>query len=176
MYKIITSCVCALAIVLGSLTYPPLGDWLVEYEHKFEWVAESTIELITGFEGKRHKAYRDSQGNWTIGVGHLIRQQDRYMLHRELSEAEVIDLLHHDLQKCSDALESAIKVMVNRTHAVALHSLCHNIGPDRMIRSDVVKHLNEGDTQKAANAFMNWTHPGLKKRRQAERALFLAGI
>jgi GH24 family phage-related lysozyme (muramidase) len=42
------------------------------------------------------------------------------------------------------------------------------------VRSDVVKHLNEGDTQKAANAFMNWTSPGLKKRRQAERALFLA--
>jgi len=84
-------------------------------------------------------------------------------------------LLHLDLKKCSDALESAIKVMVNRTQADALHSLCHNIGPDRMIRSDVVKYLNEGDTQKAANAFMNWTNPGLKKRRQAERALFLAG-
>jgi GH24 family phage-related lysozyme (muramidase) len=43
-----------------------------------------------------------------------------------------------------------------------------------MVRSDVVKHLNQGDNQKAADAFMNWTTPGLKKRRQAERALFLA--
>ena len=174
MYKIITSCVCALAIVLGSLTYPPLGDWLVEYEHKFEWVADSTIELVTGFEGFRTKAYQDQKGNWTIGVGHLIRQQDRYMLHRELSVEEVRGLLHQDLKTCSDALESALKVMVNRTQADALHSLCHNIGPDRMVQSDVVKYLNQGDTQKAANAFMNWTHPGLKKRRQAERALFLA--
>ena len=174
MYKIITSCVCALAIVLGSVTYPPLGDWLVEYEHKFEWVAESTVELITGFEGFKTKAYQDQKGNWTIGVGHLIRQQDRYMLHRELSVEEVRGLLHQDLKKCSDALESAIKVMVNRTQADALHSLCHNIGPDRMVRSEVVYYLNQGDTQKAANAFMNWTHPGLKQRRQAERALFLA--
>jgi GH24 family phage-related lysozyme (muramidase) len=45
-----------------------------------------------------------------------------------------------------------------------------------MVRSDVVKYLNEGDQIKAANAFMQWSHPGLKKRRQAERALFLAGI
>jgi len=52
--------------------------------------------------------------------------------------------------------------------------LCHNIGPDRMIRSEVVYYLNQGDQVKAANAFMNWTNPGLKKRRQAERALFLA--
>lgn len=175
MFKIITSCVCAAAIVFGSVTYDPLANWLAQYEKKFEWVADSTIDLITGFEGFRTKAYQDQKGNWTIGVGHLIRSQDRYMLHRELSEAEVRGLLHQDLQKCSDALESAIKVMVNRQQADALHSLCHNIGPDRMVRSDVVKYLNEGDQIKAANAFMNWTNPGLKKRRQAERALFLAG-
>ena len=174
MFKIITSCICAAAIVFGSTQYTPLANWLIQYEKKFEWVAESTIDLITHFEGFRTKAYQDHRGNWTIGVGHLIRPQERYMLHRELSEAEVIDLLHYDLKKCSDALESAIKVMVNRTQADALHSLCHNIGPDRMVRSEVIQHLNNGDTQRAADAFMNWTNPGLKKRRQAERALFLA--
>ena len=174
MFKIITSCICAAALVFGSVKYDPIANWLAQYEKKFEWVAESTIELVTGFEGFRTKAYQDHKGNWTIGVGHLIRSQDRYMLHRELSEEEVRGILHQDLKTCSDALESAIKVMVNRTQADALHSLCHNIGPDRMIRSDVVYYLNQGDNQKAANAFMNWTHPGLKKRRQAERALFLA--
>lgn len=176
MFKIFTSCICAAAIILGSVNYDPMANWLAQYEKKFEWVAESTIEVVTGFEGFRTKAYQDHKGNWTIGVGHLIRQQDRYMLHRELSEDEVRGLLHADLKKCSDALESAIKVMVNRTQADALHSLCHNIGPDRMVRSDVVKYLNEGDQIKAANAFMQWTNPGLKKRRQAERALFLSNI
>ena len=174
MFKIITSCVCAAAIVFGSVTYDPFGTWLLQYEKKFEWVAESTIDLITGFEGYRTKAYKDQKGNWTIGVGHIIRSQDRYMLHRELSDAEVRGLLHRDLEKCSEALESALKVMVNRQQADALHSLCHNIGPDRMVKSDVVKYLNQGDTQKAGNAFMNWTNPGLKQRRKAERALFLA--
>jgi len=173
MFKIITSCICAAAIIFSSVQYDPIANWLVTYEKKFEWVADSTVDLITHFEGFRTKAYQDHQGNWTIGVGHLIRHQDRYMLHRELSEAEVIDLLHRDLKTCSDALESAIKVMVNRTQADALHSLCHNIGPDRMVKSDVVKYLNEGDQEKAANAFLNWSNPGLKKRRQIERALFL---
>jgi len=174
MFKIITSCICAAAIAFGSVTYDPFANWLVQYEKKFEWVATSTVDLITEFEGFRTKAYQDVNGRWTIGVGHLIRPQDRYMLHRELSEAEVIDLLHRDLKTCSEALESSLKVMVNRQQADALHSLCHNIGPDRMVRSEVVKYLNEGDQVKAANAFMNWTNPGLKKRRQAERALFLA--
>jgi lysozyme len=175
MYKIIISCICTVAIIIGSVTYPPLGDWLVQYEKKFEWVTESTIKILIDFEGFRTKAYQDHKGNWTIGVGHLIRSQDRHLLHTELSEDEVMGILHRDLQKCSEALQSAVKVMVNRQQADALHSLCHNIGPDRMIRSEVVYHLNQGDTEKAANAFMNWTNPGLKKRREAERALFLAG-
>jgi GH24 family phage-related lysozyme (muramidase) len=57
-----------------------------------------------------------------------------------------------------------------------MHSLCHNIGPDNMRRSDVVKHLNAGHPDKAAKAFMNWSNPPeLRKRREAEKALFLAG-
>lgn len=177
MIKIITSCVCAVAFVFTAVTFKPFGDWLIDYEHKFEWISDSTIEFIVGFEGKRYKAYQDSQGNWTIGIGHLIRSQDRYMLRRELSEDEVRALLHEDLKKCSEALESSVKVTINRTQADAMHSLCHNIGPDKMAKSDVIKYLNKGDVHKAADAFMNWSNPPqLRQRRKAERALFLAGI
>ena len=177
MFKIITSCVCAAAIVFGSVTYDPFGTWLLQYEKKFEWVAESTIDLITGFEGYRTKAYQDQKGNWTIGVGHLIRSQDRYMLHRELSDTEVRGLLHRDLEKCSEALKTALNVPVTRTQSDALHSPCHNIGPDRMVSSNVIKHMNNNQPQKAADAFMEWTKPAvLKRRRQAERAVFLAEI
>jgi GH24 family phage-related lysozyme (muramidase) len=55
-------------------------------------------------------------------------------------------------------------------------SLCHNIGPDNMARSEVVKHFNEGNVHKAGEAFLNWSNPPvLKKRRQIEKSLFLAG-
>lgn len=174
MFKIITSCICGLALVYGSVKYDPMAEWLARYEKKFEWVAESTVDLITGFEGYRNKPYIDGAGKWTIGVGHQITPKEFKTLHRELSDAEVRGLLHQDLKKCSDALESALKVMVNRQQADALHSLCHNIGPDRMMQSDVIKYMNQGDNKKAANAFMNWTNPGLTRRRQAEKALFLA--
>jgi len=175
MIKRIAYCLCLTLIIFTSVKYDPLADSLIEYEKKVEWVAESTIELVIGFEGMRTKAYQDHVGNWTIGVGHLIHSKNLHMLHRELSEDEVMVLLHTDLKKCSEALESALIVKVNRTQADALHSLCHNIGPNRIIRSDVVRHLNQGDIEKAAAAFMHWTKPGLKKRRQAEKALFLAG-
>jgi lysozyme len=98
------------------------------------------------------------------------------LLHRELSEAEVIGILHRDLEKCSTALESALNSTPKRHQIDALMSLCHNIGPDNMARSEVVKHFNDGNVHKAGDAFLNWsTPPVLKKRRQIERSLFLAG-
>lgn len=147
------------------------------YDKPFEWVSESTLQLIENFEGKRHKAYRDSQGNWTIGVGHLIRHETRHLLHTELSEEQVRGILHKDLEKCSTAIKTSLNVPVTRLQADALHSLCHNIGPDNMRRSDVIKYLNANNPEKAAKAFMNWSNPPeLKPRRKAEKALFLAGI
>ena len=142
----------------------------------FSWVDHSTIALLEHFEGKRHRAYQDSEGNWTIGVGHLIKRQTRHLLHRELSEDEVMAILHQDLEKCTTALESSLNAGVTRPQINALLSLCHNIGPDNFARSEVIKYLNQGNIHKAADSFMNWSNPPvLKKRRQIERTLFLAG-
>jgi lysozyme len=168
MIQFIAVWLIVFAIIFNSVQEHP--------EQPFEWVSDSTLQLIENFEGKRHRAYRDSQGNWTIGVGHLIKRETRHLLHTELSEEQVMGILHHDLEKCSTALQTALSVSVTRLQADALHSLCHNIGPDNMRRSDVVKHLNAGDTDRAAKAFMNWSNPPeLRKRREAEKALFLAG-
>jgi lysozyme len=154
-----------------------MANWLSDYKTSFEWTANSTMELIEKYEGMRTRAYQDSQGNWTIGVGHLIRTEERYMLHRELSEGEVRDLLYRDLEKCSTALKTAIRVPITPQQRDAMQSLCHNIGPDNMAKSDVIKHLNKGKLQQAANAFMNWSNPpDLIKRRQYERKLFLSSI
>lgn len=169
MIQFIAVWLIVFAIIFNSVQEHP--------DQPFEWVSDSTLQLIENFEGKRHKAYKDSQGNWTIGVGHLIKRETRHLLHAELSEEQVRGILHRDLEKCSTALQTALRVSVTRLQADALHSLCHNIGPDNLMRSDVVKHLNAGEPHKAANAFMNWANPPeLKKRRQAEKALFLAGI
>jgi lysozyme len=143
---------------------------------QFKWVDQTTVGLIEYFEGKRYKAYQDSEGNWTTGVGHLIKRQTRDLLHRELSEEEVMGILHTDLEKCTTALESSLNAGITRPQINALLSLCHNIGPDNFQRSDVIKYLNQGNMHKAADSFMNWANPPvLKKRRQIERQLFLTG-
>ena len=62
--------------------------WFDEYEEAVMAVAKSTFEFITGFEGKRNAAYKDSKGLWTTGVGHLIRPDEQYLITKELTKAE----------------------------------------------------------------------------------------
>lgn len=170
MVKALSACICATVLMFGDMFIKP-------QEPPFQWVTDSTVALIENFEGKRYSAYQDSQGNWTIGIGHLIRHVERHMLRIVLTEAQVKAILHDDLDKCSEALKTALTVPVTRTQSDALHSLCHNIGPDRMISSNVIKHMNNNQPQKAADAFLEWSKPAvLKRRRQAERAVFLAEI
>ena len=172
MGKTVYACICLIFIVATTV----FSSIQSQEKDPFNWIDPSTVALIEHFEGKRHTAYRDSEGNWTIGIGHLIKRQTRYLLHRELSEDEVMAILHQDLEKCSTALESVLNVGVNRPQINALLSLCHNIGPDNFVKSEVMKYLNEGNVHRAADSFMNWsTPPILKKRRQIERTLFLAG-
>jgi lysozyme len=173
MVKAVIVLACLFVLIIATNIEGPLKD----IHYRTPWVTGSTIELIERFEGKRHKAYQDSEGNWTIGVGHLIKRKDHHLMRVELTDDEVMGILHRDLEVCSKALESVFVVGLMRSQIDALHSLCHNIGPDNFLRSDVVKHIKTGNMDQAADAFLNWSKPKvLKNRRNAERALFLEGI
>ena len=140
-------------------------------------ITESTFKFITNFEGKRNKAYQDSKGLWTIGVGHLIKADEFYLLNTVLTDEQVKDLFKRDLKWCEAAVDESIMVPLNQNQYDALYSLCFNIGETNFKKSEVVQHLNQNDYQKAANAFLNWANPPvLKTRRQKERELFLKQI
>ncbi len=140
-------------------------------------ITESTFDFITGFEGKRHKAYKDSRGLWTIGVGHLIKPDEKYLLTATLTDQQVEDLFKSDLRWCDDAVINSVSVPLNQNQMDALYSLCFNIGADHFKSSEVVQHLNKNDYHGAANAFMNWVTPAvLKPRREKEKELFLTPI
>jgi lysozyme len=63
----------------------------------------------------------------------------------------------------------------------ALVSLAYNIGLGNLQRSTIRMRANRGDWEGAAAAFMSWVRgggkvlPGLVRRRQAEKSLFLSG-
>ena len=154
-----------------------LTNRFTHIEENLMAIAESTLEFITREEGKRNKAYKDSKGLDTIGVGHLIRPSEQHLLTATLSDQEVKDLLKSDLKWCSETVEGAVKVPLQQAQFDALYSLCFNIGPTAFRNSTVVRRLNAGDYKGAADAILMWNKPAvLEKRRKRERDLFLSAV
>jgi len=85
-------------------------------------------------------------------------------------------------RKFLPVLKSTIKVSLTQNMIDACLSLMYNIGAGAFAKSTLAKYVNQQQWCKAADAFLAWskanhgtiTLPGLVKRRQAERELFLS--
>jgi len=159
---------------LGIIAAFHFTNRYTQIEENLMAIAKSTLDFITKEEGSRNKAYQDSKGLWTIGVGHLIKTDEEYLLTATLTDDQVEDLLRKDLKWCSEAVETSVKVPLQQHQFDALYSLCFNIGGTNFSNSTVVKKINQNDMQGAADAILNWNKPEvLINRRKRERALFL---
>ena len=166
--------IAVLLWILGIYAAIHITERYTHIEENIMAIAESTLSFITKEEGFKNKAYKDSKGLLTIGVGHLIKPSEPHLLTATLSDQEVKDLLKSDLKWCSEAVETSVKVPLTQSQFDALYSLCFNIGEGAFRKSTVVKKINQNDLQGAADAILMWNKPEvLVKRRQRERALFL---
>jgi lysozyme len=141
-------------------------------------------ELIKKFEGWRADAYPDpasADGRpYTIGwgfTGRLIDGRPIVLGLRITSEEGEADLAHR-LAALQGVIESLLKVPANENQLAALCSLAWNIGTHAFGTSEVLRELNLGNYQAAADAFRNWERAGgkphfLHDRREAERVIFL---
>lgn len=145
-------------------------------------INQATLDLVKGFEGLRLKAYTDSAGVWTIGYGTTAAAGlgIEPKAGMTITEAEAERLLHAGLDKFAAQIAPLIKVPVTDNEFGACVSLAYNIGPGAFGKSSVLRLLNAGDRPGAADAFRMWNKAGgkvlagLTRRREAERALFLA--
>ena len=166
--------VVVLLWLLGAFAAIHFTDRYTQIEENIMAIAKSTLDFITKEEGARNKAYKDSKGLWTIGVGHLIKADEQNLITATLTDEQVEDLLRSDLKWCSEAVETSVKVPLQQHQFDALYSLCFNIGGTNFAKSTVVKKINENDLQGAADAILMWNKPAvLINRRQRERTLFL---
>lgn len=163
--------------VLGIAAAIHFTDNYTNIEENIMAIAKSTLDFITKEEGARNKAYKDSKGLWTIGVGHLIKDDEKDLINATLTNDQVEDLLRSDLKWCSEAVENSVKVPLKQAQFDALYSLCFNIGATAFKNSTVVKRINAGDLNGAAAAIEMWNKPAvLINRRRRERDLFLSAI
>lgn len=131
--------------------------------------------LIETFEGLELKAYKDGNGIPTIGYGHT----QGVCMGDTCTKEQANAWLSEDLRTAEHAIGSLVKAPLNQNQYDALVSLCYNIGQGHFAQSTVLRELNQGHTQQAADGFLMWNRvagkvtPGLMNRREQERALFL---
>ena len=133
------------------------------------------VNLIKSFEGMELEAYLDAVDVWTIGYGHTKTAEPGMVI----TEAQAEELLREDLAEFEEAVTEAVEVSINSNQFSALVSFCFNLGAGSLFQSTLLKLLNQGDFQGAADQFPRWDKAGgqalegLTRRRKAERALFL---
>lgn len=166
-------------------------------EGLMDFIGQDGLDFLITAEGAKTRAYKDSVGKWTIGVGHLIRlPAERNLLSKTLTQADMRQLLlkdlGHHIQPLLDHLKPEVVKSLNRNQVTALASLAFNIGPGGTVNgrkrgfkySPVVAALNRGgdfdrNLQTAAAAFDRHAYAGgrrvtaLANRRESERLLML---
>jgi len=169
--------IVAVLWVVGIFAAIHLTERYTHIEENIMAIAKSTLSFITKEEGVRYRAYQDSKGLWTIGVGHLIKSNEPHLMKATLTQEDVDKLLESDLKWCDEAVANSVRVPLTQPQYDALYSLCFNIGETQFKKSTVVKRLNVNDYAGAADAILMWNKPAvLENRRKRERALFLTGI
>ena len=150
-------------------------------------------EMIKHHEGVRFKPYRCPAKLWTVGVGHVLYpdqgrlpldQRDAYPLkaedQRAFSGAEVDGILGADLQRFEAGIAKLFPVVLTQGQNDALVSFGFNLGLGGVQRSTLRQKVLRGEMEAAADEFLKFTRgggkilPGLVKRRNDERALFLS--
>jgi len=132
--------------------------------------------LIKSFEKLALAAYRDSGGLWTIGWGH--RGPEAFE-GATCTPAEAETWFQADAFVVERAVDSALKMHCTQPQFDALCSFAYNVGVGNFEHSTLLALVNERKWPLAADQFIRWDHvdgevsAGLKRRRLAERAMFL---
>lgn len=138
-------------------------------------------------EGNLLTAYQDSKGIWTIGVGHTSAAGDpKVTKGLKITAAQSDEILSRDLAGVEKTINRAIKVPLNQNEFDALVSFVFNVGGAAFRNSSLLRKLNAGDRQGAADQFLVWNKitkggkkvvlDGLTRRRKEERVQFLKAV
>lgn len=140
----------------------------------------NNVDAIKEHEGLRLKAYLDSVGIWTIGYGDTGPDVVKGLV---ITKENAEERLRKRLVEFEGYVDRYVKVALTQNQFDALVSLVYNIGPANFASSTLLKKLNDGDYQGAADQFLVWNKgrvdgklvriEGLANRRAKERKQFL---
>lgn len=139
------------------------------------------LDLIKQAEDFRAKAYADPEPGgilWTVGYGATgpdIGPDTVWTMAQ--AEADLADRLI----VVNRTVTQAIRTRLTQQQRAALVDFTYNVGSGQFLQSTLLRLLNAGDYDGAAEQFLRWNKDdgkvegGLVKRRAIERALFKWG-
>ncbi|MBE9605396.1 lysozyme [Acetobacteraceae bacterium H6797] len=151
-------------------------------------VNAETLALVKRFEGwaralsdGRAAPYLCPAGVWTLGWGSTRGLDGKAVTpaSEPVTPEQGESLLARDLAMAGASVRRLVGVPLTPGQYGALCSFVYNLGAGRLKASTLLRRLNEGAMDEAADEFPKWVMaggrvlPGLQARRQAERALFL---
>lgn len=132
------------------------------------------IKLLSEWEGFKNRKYKDSAGKWTIGVGHLITDEElrsgavqvggrQVSINTSMSDEDVRALLAQDLVRFEKDVNATIKVELKQHQFDALVSFSFNVGTGAFSPEiGVVKSLNSGLYHDVPRQLRKWNKAGGK--------------
>ena len=136
------------------------------------------IQSLKELEGFRAKAYKDTGGVWTIGYGTIKWLGKPVEAGQTITDKEAALALQADLAWAQTAVNQLVRVPLKQHMFDALVSFVYNIGESAFSKSTMLRLLNEGKFDLAAEQFKRWNQdngkviPGLVSRRKVEESLF----
>lgn len=142
-------------------------------------LSEAGIKFIQTWEGLELKAYRDSKGLPTIGIG-TTRYPDgtKVQMGDSCTEAQAYEWFRFDIARFEAFINRVIKISLNQNQFDALISLVYNIGETNFTEGTVDDKLNANQIEAALQAWLKYVYSGGRKidglanRRIAEVKLF----
>jgi lysozyme len=147
--------------------------------------SQACIKIVKHFEGLHElrndglvESYLCPAGKWTIGYGRTTGISRGMTITQDQAEAFLLE----DLIEYGNYVNRYVRVPLTQAQFDALTSFVYNLGPANFKSSTLLKKLNIGDYDGAAQEFSKWNKarvegvlqplPGLTRRRTAEASLF----
>lgn len=140
--------------------------------------SEKCYDLIRRFEGLRLAAYKCQAGVPTIGYG----TTKGVKMGQTCTRDEADKMLREDVSRFVDHIKSLVSVPLTQNQLDALTCFVYNVGHGAFSNSTMLKLINQGRHEDAANQFVRWNKvngdpvAGLTRRRIAERELYVGGM
>lgn len=146
-------------------------------------ISQAGLDFIAKWEGCVLKPYKDVAGLRTIGIGHLIKPNEKYPDGISITKDQAYALLRIDVEKCENAIKKAFaNSPLTQNQFDVLCSFGFNCGTGVYTNSSVAKAIVSGNYANVGPSLLLWCKakikgvstivPGLLARRQAEVGFF----